>query len=64
MLMGDQSYFEEGELPPEEDPIWRPQVTCPSCGLQQTRLLSMRHEASLYRCEVCSVEFEVDEGIG
>ncbi len=56
-----EDFFEEGELPPDEPAIWRLPVMCPQCGQTRTRLLRLRHEMSVYTCELCKIEFEVEE---
>jgi len=40
---------------------WRPPVRCPDCGKIETRFVTMRYERSIYECEICGVQFEVDE---
>ena len=56
-----EDFFEEGELPPDEPATWRPPVACPQCRQTHTRLVSLHHEMSLYACELCQLEFEVEE---
>lgn len=56
-----EDFFEEGGLPPEEPPVWRPPVRCPQCHQTQTRMVTMHHEMSVYVCELCRTEFEIEE---
>ncbi len=56
-----EDFFEEGELPPEEPVTWRPPVPCPQCQQTRTRFLTLRHEMSVYACERCRIQFEVEE---
>lgn len=53
----------EGDaLVPDEPPeSWRPPVVCPECGTDQARFVTLRYEMSVYACEVCHLEFEVEE---
>ena len=53
-----------GEEPAQEPERWRPPVACPQCRQTQTRFVTLHHEMSVYVCEVCGVQFEVDEGEG
>ena len=53
--------FSEGDEPTPEREPWRPPVQCPQCGTDQTRFVALRHEMSVYTCEFCDVEFEVEE---
>lgn len=48
---------------PEEETGWRPPARCPDCQSLQTRFIRMEHEMSVYACEICGVEFEVEEGV-
>ncbi len=59
-MMADD-FFEEGERPPDEPASWRPPVACPQCSQTRTRLVTLRHEMSVYTCELCRIEFEVEE---
>ena len=34
---------------------------CPQCHQTDTRLVTLRHEMSLYACERCRIEFEIEE---
>lgn len=49
---------EEGPVMPEP---WRPPVRCPQCNGVQTRFLTLRYEVSVYECETCGLQFEVEE---
>lgn len=50
------------DLPPEGEPQpWRPPVACPQCGQTLTRFITLRYERSVYECELCHVQFEVEE---
>ena len=54
--------FDEGEpqFEPEPEP-WRPPVACPRCQSQETRFLTMNYERSIYACQACGNEFEIEE---
>lgn len=56
--------FDDENWLPEEPERWRPPVYCPQCGQTETRFVRMAHEISMYTCELCAIEFEVDEGEG
>ena len=56
-----EDFFKEGEQPPEGPPLWRPPMRCPQCHQADTRLVTMRHEMSVYTCERCHIEFEIEE---
>lgn len=56
-----EDVFEEGELPPEEPETWHPPVPCPQCRQTRTRFVTMRYEMSVYECELCGIQFEVEE---
>ena len=54
--------FEPDEPSFEAEPeSWRPPVLCPECRTAQTRFIRMEHEASVYACELCGIEFEAEE---
>ena len=53
-----------GEEPEAEPPAWHPPVACPHCGQSGTRFVGRTYEMSVYVCEVCEAQFEVDEGEG
>jgi len=57
-MANDQSVDEPTSEEPEP---WRPPVPCPTCGQTQTRFVGMRYEMSVYECEFCQLQFEVDE---
>ena len=48
-------------MEPDEPPVWRPPVPCPKCQQTDTRLVTLRHEMSVYACERCHIEFEIEE---
>ncbi len=54
--------FDEESFLPQEPERWRPPVYCPQCGEERVRLLTLRFEMSVYVCEECLTQFEVDEG--
>jgi len=58
-----QEAFDEADEPiPQGEPEpWRPPVSCPKCQSTETRFLSLQYEMSVYVCEICGVEFEVEE---
>ena len=56
-----QEGFADDELSFDEPPEWRPPVACPACGQTETRLLTLHHEMSVYLCERCNTQFEVEE---
>ena len=61
-VMPDQDFFQEGEAVPEGEPApWRPPVHCPRCQTDQTRFVELRYEMSVYACELCGAQFEVEE---
>ena len=41
--------------------MWRPLVPCPQCRQTRTRFITLRHELSVYECELCRLQFEVEE---
>ncbi len=54
--------FADSEEPVSEEPEpWHPPVLCPQCGQTQTRFVGMRYEVSVYECELCQVQFEIEE---
>ncbi len=59
-MMGED-FFREGELPPEEPPSWHPPVPCPQCQHTKTRFVTLQYERSVYECEACRIQFEVEE---
>jgi hypothetical protein len=46
---------------PEDEAGWRPPARCPDCHGLQTRFVRMEEEMSVYACESCGVEFEIEE---
>lgn len=48
----------------EEAQEWRPPVACPKCGRTETRFVTLNYEMSVYECEACETQFEVDERKG
>ncbi len=55
-------HLEDEELPYEEEPKpWRAPVVCPRCHGTNTQFVSLRYEDSVYACELCGIEFEVEE---
>lgn len=54
-------FFKEGDDVPDEKPQWRPPVSCPRCYKADTRFLTLNYEISVYLCNICDVEFEVEE---
>ena len=56
-----EDFFEEGDLPPEEPTGWRPPVPCPQCHQTRTRFITLHHELSAHECELCRIQFEVEE---
>lgn len=53
----EEDFFEEGDEVPEVEPTWQAPVTCPRCHQDDTRLVDMRFEVSVYECETCHVRF-------
>ena len=49
------------EPPVEESAGWHPPVPCPRCKLTDTRFVTYRDVIGVYVCEVCDIEFEVEE---
>ena len=57
-----EDVFDEDEPAHDWEPEpWRPPARCPGCNSDQTRLITLRHEMSVYECEVCGAQFEVEE---
>jgi len=55
-------FGEDDEPIPQGEPEpWRPPVSCPNCQNGETRFVTLRYEMSVYVCEICGVEFEVEE---
>lgn len=48
----------------EEPQGWKPPVACPQCSRTETRFVTLHYELSVYECEACGVQFEVDEREG
>lgn len=40
---------------------WSPQVECPECSSNDTRLIEPKDEVSVYECNVCGCRFETEE---
>jgi hypothetical protein len=54
--------FDHEEFPQGDEPAaWRPPVQCPRCQQSQTRFITLNYEISVYECELCGEQFEVDE---
>lgn len=55
-VLGDEgSHVDE----PQED--WRRPVRCPQCISAAGRCVSPHDQPAVYECEVCGLQFEVDE---
>ena len=52
---------EEEPVPQEEPEPWRAPAVCPQCHGTETRFVELRYEMSVYVCERCACEFEVEE---
>jgi hypothetical protein len=63
--MSVPDFFDEEDEPVpewgEEAETWRPPARCPQCMSAQTRFLTMNYEMSVYECDVCGIQFEVEE---
>ena len=60
--MAFHDVFEGDEPVQDRQPEpWRPPARCPQCHGNQTRLVSMEYEMSVYECEVCGIQFEAEE---
>ena len=60
-MMAD-GYVEGDDSPLQEEPEpWRPPARCPECHGSQTRFITLNYEMSVYECEVCGVQFEVEQ---
>ena len=60
--MALQDVFGDDEPVHDREPeAWRPPVPCPNCDSNETRFVTLRHEMSVYECEVCGTQFEVEE---
>jgi transcription elongation factor Elf1 len=55
-VFGDDEPMHDGEPEP-----WRPAVRCPKCASDQTRLVTLHYEMSIYVCELCKTRFEIEE---
>jgi len=51
---------DEPQFDAEPEP-WRPPARCPSCGGVQTQFMALQHEMSVYECQNCGTEFELEE---
>ncbi len=56
-----QGEFEEEHGPHQEPEPWRAPMRCPECHGIQTRFVTMNYEMSVYECELCGAEFEVED---
>jgi len=56
-----EDFFKDNEVPPDEPPIWPQPVPCPQCQQTTTRFVTLQHEMSVYACESCRTQFEVEE---
>lgn len=56
----DDESSDAQEPEPEPEP-WRPPARCPECHGSQTRFITLNYEMSVYECEVCGVQFEVEQ---
>lgn len=57
-----QDPFDDDEPVGEPEPKpWRPPVRCPACHGNQTRLATMHYEMSVYECDECGAQFEIEE---
>jgi len=62
MMREDFSDEDEESVPEQEEPeAWRPPARCPHCLGNQTRFLTLNYEMSVYECELCGIQFEVEE---
>jgi transcription elongation factor Elf1 len=59
--MGNEDFFSGDEEPEEGPQGWRPPVECPDCGQAQTRFVTLKYGVSVYVCDMCGSQFEVDE---
>ena len=59
--MMEEDFFEEGDLPPDEPAEWRPPTACPQCHQTRTRFITLQQEMSVYECELCRIQFDVEE---
>lgn len=57
-----EEFGEGGEGFPGEPGGWRPPMRCPQCHQMETHFVTLRYEMSVYECELCGMEFEVEEG--
>ena len=62
--MTPEDFWKEGEEPAEEPQGWKPPVPCPQCQRTETRFVTYHYEMSVYLCEICGVQFEINEGAG
>lgn len=59
-MRNDDALFDDEPVPEEEPTAWRAPARCPECHGNQTRFVSMNYEMSVYTCDVCGTEFEVE----
>ena len=60
--MDVQDTFSEDDPAYEAEPEpWRPPAHCPQCLGNQTRFLTTEDEMSVYKCDVCGIQFETEE---
>ena len=45
----------------EKDSDWQPDVECPFCGSTDTVFVEMHYEMSVYECQVCNRQFEIEK---
>ena len=59
--MNLQDAFEAEGGPEREPEAWRAPVRCPECHGIETRFVTMNYEMSVYECDLCGAEFEVED---
>ena len=59
--MIDDVFGDDEPVHGREPEPWRPPVHCRRCDSDQTRFVTLRYEMSVYECEICGAEFEIEE---
>ena len=59
--MREDVFGEDEPIHDREPDPWRPPAHCPKCHTDQTRFVTLKHEMSVYECELCGTQFEVEE---
>ncbi len=60
-MAGDDFFLGDEGSHVDEPEAWRPSVRCPQCISTAARCVSPHDQPAVYECEVCGLQFEVDE---